>query len=348
MSKTVIPIRNDLDRDLREGNEPIAPESGRETELLDAYSAAVVSAYEKVAASVVGVRVVRRVGGRDRRGRRVEREQPGEGSGFVVTPDGFILTNSHVVDGAITAQVQLPDARSYDATRIGDDPHTDLAVLRIDAADLVPAELGDSSRIRVGQLAIAVGNPYGFQSTVTTGVISALGRSVRAVSGRLIDDVLQTDAPLNPGNSGGPLLASDGRVIGVNTAVILPAQGICLAIAINTAKFVAGRLIRDGRVRRGYLGVAGQNQTLRRATVRRHGLEEDGGIRIVSVEPESPAARAGLDEGDLIVAFDGRRVRGIDELHRELTDQHIGEPRTLTLLRYGRQLDLEVIPTELL
>ena len=273
-------------------------------------------------------------------------ELRGSGSGFVFTPDGFILTNSHVVHRASRLGVTLPDGRSFEAHLIGEDPDTDLAVIRVNADGLVPAVLGDSKSIRVGQLVVAIGNPYGFQCTVTAGVVSALGRSLRSHSGRLIDDVVQTDAALNPGNSGGPLVTSRGEVIGVNTAVILPAQGLCFAIAINTAKHVAGLLIRNGKIRRGHIGVAGQNVTLQRRLVHQHSLAVTSGILVISLEPKGPAHRAGLREGDVIVAYASHPVASIDELHRLLTEEQVGTKIELTLLRSGEKLTLEVVPEE--
>ncbi len=262
------------------------------------------------------------------------------------TPDGFILTNSHVVSGAARVDVTLNDGRRLPAQIVGDDPNTDLAVLRVQAPGLVAARLGESRSVRPGQVVIAIGNPYGFQCTVTTGVVSALGRSLRSGSGRLIDNVIQTDAALNPGNSGGPLVDSTGEVIGVNTAVILPAQGICFAMAIDTVKFVAGRLIKDGKIARAFIGVAGQNVPLHRRVVRFHGLTHDSAILVVSLEADSPAQRAGLQEGDLIVALDGQAVAGIDDLHRILTDARVGAPATLTVLRGTAKLDLAIVPEE--
>jgi S1-C subfamily serine protease len=302
------------------------------TSLLDAYSEAVIAAAERVSPSVVKVEV-------EHDGRR-----GGSGSGFVFTPDGFILTNSHVVHGASAIHAVLLDGERYQADKVGDDPDTDLAVVRITAPNLVPVQLGDSQSIRVGQLVIAIGNPYGFQTTVTSGVVSALGRSLRSQSGRLIDNVIQTDAALNPGNSGGPLVTSNGDVVGVNTAIILPAQGICFATAINTAKFVAGRLIKDGRIRRGYIGVAGQTAPLHRLLVRSHRLPVGTGIFVVSVEPNSPAQRAGVQDGDIVIAFDDRPVPDIDALHRLLTDQP-GSRAALTLLRGTEKLVLYIQPT---
>jgi S1-C subfamily serine protease len=251
-----------------------------------------------------------------------------------------------VVHGAERIEVSLIDGRRYSARLIGDDPGSDLAVVRVDAPDLGTAELGDSSRVRVGQLVIAIGNPLGFESSVTAGVVSALGRSLRSTSGRLIDDIIQTDAALNPGNSGGPLVTSHGDVIGVNTATIRPAQGICFAIGINTAKFVAGRLIRDGRIKRSYIGVVGQTLPLPRNLVRFHALEQDRGILVLSVEAASPAAVAGMRERDIIVSFDDQRVSGIDDLQRLLTDVRIGTLSLLTVLRGAEKLQISVTPVE--
>jgi S1-C subfamily serine protease len=303
------------------------------TTLLDAYSEAVISAAERVNPSVVNVEV------------HQKNRRDSSGSGFVFTPDGFILTNSHVVHDASSIEITLPDGQRHTADRIGDDPDTDLAVVRITASNLIPAVLGDSQSIRVGQLVIAIGNPYGFQCTVTSGVISALGRSLRSKSGRLIDNVIQTDAALNPGNSGGPLMTSLGEVIGVNTAVILPAQGICFAIGINTAKFVAGRLIKDGEIRRGYIGVAGQNAPVHRRFVRAHNLAVATGIFVVGVEQNSPAQRAGLRAGDFIVGFGDYPVADIDALHRILADYQPGNRVPLVVLRGTEKLILQVEAT---
>jgi len=302
----------------------------------------VISASEKISLSVVKIDVAQ--AGRSRSGEPHERQ--GGGSGFVFTPDGLILTNSHVVHGATRIQVSFSDGHRFPAHTIGDDPATDLAVIRIDAPQIVAAPLGDSQKLRVGQLAIAIGNPYGFQYTVTAGVVSALGRSLRSYSGRLIDDVIQTDASLNPGNSGGPLVSSDGRVIGVNTATIMGAQGLCFAIGINTAKFVAGRLLRDGRIRRAYIGVEAQTAPLHRRLVRFYDLPQESGVIVSAVTPGSPAQRAGLREGDVIVALDGKAVAGVDDLHRLLTDAHVGVSSSLTVLRWTEKLELQVVPQE--
>jgi S1-C subfamily serine protease len=296
-----------------------------------------------VSPSVVNIEIRRQHN--DRRGRS-PREARGSGSGFIFTPDGFILTNSHVAHGADGIGVTLADGRQYEAQLVGDDPDTDLAVIRINAPNLAPAALGESHKIKVGQLVIAIGNPYGFQSTVTAGVVSALGRSLRSSSGRLMDDVIQTDAALNPGNSGGPLVNSRGEVIGVNTAMIMPAQGICFAIAIDTAKFVAGRLIRDGRVSRSFIGVAGQNVPLPRRFVRFYNLPIESGVLVVSLEPDSPARRAGVSEGDLIIGFAGRPVAGIDDLHKLLTGERVGQGAPLEVIRRTERLTLQIVPEE--
>jgi S1-C subfamily serine protease len=311
--------------------------------LLDAYSQAVINATDRVNASVVHINVLQE---RASSTQSASEQRGGSGSGFVFTPDGFILTNSHVVHSGGRLRVTLFDGRQYDAQMVGDDPDTDLAVIRINATNLVPAALGDSERIRVGQVAIAIGNPYGFQCSVTAGVVSALGRSLRSNSGRLIDNIIQTDAALNPGNSGGPLVNSLGEVIGINTAVILPAQGICFAIAVNTAKFVAGRLIRDGKIRRSYIGVAGQNVPLHRRVVRFHRLPVEQGVLVVSVEGNSPAQKAGLQEGDLIVGYGAQPVSGIDDLHRLLTDERLGVRSQVTILRGTEKQLVWIVPEE--
>ena len=305
-----------------------------DNELLDAYSEAVIDAAGRASPSVVNVEVVK------------GQNPAGSGSGFVFTPDGFILTNSHVVHGATAIRVGFPDGRRFVADQIGEDPATDLAVLRISASGLIPTTFGKSSALRVGQLVIAIGNPYGFQCTVTSGVVSALGRSLRSQSGRLIDNVIQTDAALNPGNSGGPLVTSRGEVVGVNTAIIPSAQGICFAVGIDTANYLAGRLIKDGRIRRGYMGIAGQNVPLPRRLVRGHNLATDTGIFVVSVEPGSPALQAGVRDGDLLVGFDEHPVPDIDSLHRILTENRVGNRATLTLLRGTEKLDVQVVPVE--
>jgi S1-C subfamily serine protease len=307
----------------------LEPDDG---ELLDAYSQAVVRTVDTVGPAVV----------------KIDGDRGG-GSGVVFTPDGLILTNSHVVERASRLMVMLPDGRSMRADLVGCDSDTDLAVIRVDpfaGPGLTWATLGDSRSVRVGQVAIAIGNPYGFHHSVTAGVVSALGRSLRARSGRLMDDIIQTDAALNPGNSGGPLVTTRAEVIGINTAMILPAQGLCFAIASNTARFVVGRLIRDGCVRRSYIGVAGQNVPVPRALARANQLAASSGVLVTSVTSESPAAAAGLRDGDVILAFAGEAVAGIDDLHRRLTDDRIGIPAALTILRAGRRRQLTVTPAE--
>lgn len=304
-------------------------------ELLDAYSAAVTSAAARITPSVVNIEV-------KQKGRRGE--QRGGGSGFLFTPDGFILTNSHVVVGASSIDVTLVDGTRCPASVVGNDPHTDLAVVRVSAPNQIPARLGNSDAIRPGQLVVAVGNPLGFQCTVTAGVISALGRTMRAQSGRLIDNVIQTDAALNPGNSGGPLVNSRGEVIGVNTAVILPAQGICFAIGINTAKFVASRLIRDGKITRSYIGVGGQSVPMHRRVVRFYNLPVESGVLVMGVEKGSPAEAAGLQDGDVIVGYGDRAVSSVDDLHRILTEEQVGKKAEVTLIRATEKIVRTVVP----
>jgi S1-C subfamily serine protease len=315
-------------------------------DLLDAYSHAVINAAEKISPSVVNIDVRKTSKGRQITPFRSPEELRGNGSGFIFTPDGFILTNSHVVHQADKMIVTLPDGRRFDGDMVGEDPDTDLAVVRINGSHFLAAPLGDSQKIRVGQLVVAIGNPYGFQCTVTSGVVSALGRSLRSISGRLIDNILQTDAALNPGNSGGPLVTSRGDVIGVNTAMILAAQGICFAIGINTAKFVAGKLIKEGKIKRSYIGLGGQNVPLLRRIVRFYRLPAESGILVVSIEEKSPAQRAGLSEGDIIVGFDDQPVFGIDDLHRMLTEEKVGAKTMLTIIRQTEKLNLTIVPEE--
>lgn len=313
-------------------------------ELLDAYSRAVIGAAEKVSPSVVHIGIRQGRNGDTRH--NLQQEFLASGSGFIFTPDGFILTNSHVVHDAARIEVTLQDGRHYQAYPVGDDPDTDLAVIRIHAPNLSVAHLGDSQTVKAGQLVVAIGNPFGFQYSVTAGVVSALGRSLRARSGRLIDNVIQTDAALNPGNSGGPLVNTRGEVIGVNTAMILSAQGICFAIAVNTAKFVAAGLMKEGKIRRSYIGVAGQNVTLNRRMVLFHHLPVESGVMVVSMEIGSPAARAGLREGDVIVGFGGQPVAGIDELHKLLTQGAVGKSFPVTVLRLAEKIVLDIMPEE--
>jgi S1-C subfamily serine protease len=303
--------------------------------LLDEYSRTIVSAVERVAASVVNIES------------RAERTRGGSGSGFIIAPDGFILTNSHVVHGAREIVVNVSNGRDSPAQLVGNDPDTDLAVIRIDASQLSHVRLADSETLRVGQIAIAIGNPLGFQASVTAGVISALGRSMHAQSGRLIDNIIQTDAALNPGNSGGPLANSAGEVIGVNTAMIRPAQGICFAIASNTAKFVAAWLIKEGRIRRGYIGVAGQTAPLHRRVARFYHLANDTGALVVSVDKGSPADHARIRPNDVIVAFNDEGIASVHDLHKKLVGDQIGKPCKLTMLRHAEQLTIYVTPAEM-
>jgi len=309
--------------------------------LLDAYSRAVTTAVDRVASAVVHLQAKRR----HQTDEQAPREQPaGSGSGVIFTPDGFLLTNSHVIQDASSIEATLLDGRSLPAYPVGDDPDSDLAVLRVHAGNIAHAPLGDSGAIRVGQLVIAIGNPFGFQCSVTAGVVSALGRSLRSRTGRLIDDIVQTDAALNPGNSGGPLVTADGRIIGINTAIIRAAQGICFAIASNTARFVVTELLRHGRVRRSYIGVGAQTTALPRRVVRFHALSAESGARVLSVAAGSPAATAGLQVGDTIVGFAAVPVTGVDTLHRLLTADHAGAATHLTILRGAEKLKLPVVP----
>ena len=306
--------------------------------LLDAYSAAVTGVVSLVAPAVAHVRVER-----TSRGRGV---RAGSGSGFIITPDGYMVTNSHVAGGASLLEVTLPDGRIAAGELVGDDPDSDLAVIKIGAAGLSYVKLADTSAVRVGQIAIAIGSPYGFQHTVTAGIVSALGRSMRSQTGRLLDNIIQTDAALNPGSSGGPLMDSTGGVIGVNTAVILPAQGICFAIASNSAERVAIALIREGRVRRAYIGVGGQDTPIARRIVRHFDLAHESGVRVSTVEKDSPAAQAGVRDGDIIVGFGDEHVTSIDDLHRLLTGGRIGDAVGLALLRRDQRLTLPITPRE--
>jgi S1-C subfamily serine protease len=317
-----------------DGHRPPLQEGVDDDQLLDSYSKTIAAVAKRVAPSVVNIRVL-----------SSEQGQSG-GSGFIIARDGFVLTNSHVVRGAHDLEVTLHDGRVFVAQLIGTDPETDLAVIRINAPDVQHARLADSSRISVGQIAVAVGSPYGFQQTVTAGIVSALGRSMRAESGRLMDDIIQTDAALNPGNSGGPLLNSAGEVIGVNTAVILPAQGICFAIASNTAKFVAAWLIKEGRIRRSSIGVAGQNVALHPRVMRFHKLPNERGVLIAEVESGSPAAIAGLRKGDTIVGFKGQPINTIDDLHKRLVASEIGVASPVMFLRGTEKLFCMVVPRE--
>ena len=301
----------------------------RSDELMDAYSQAVTSAVARVAPAVVNVEA-----------------RTGAGSGFVFTPDGLILTNSHVIAGVKAPSVTLLDGRRFRADVLGNDPDTDLAVLRISAEDLHPATLGDSTRLVPGQLVVAIGNPFGFQHTVTAGVVSALGRGLRSRTGRLMENLIQTDAALNPGNSGGPLVTSDAIVVGVNTAVILGGQGIAFAVPANTARDVISALIRDGRVRRAVLGISAQTTSVARRVVHDYALPGDRGVLISEVQAGSPADSAGLRPGDVVIDFGGTPVASIDALHRELTGDRIGQPIPLRILRQNAPRRIVVVPAE--
>lgn len=316
----------------------VRPET--DEDLLDAYSRAVVGVVEKVGPAVISIGVRKRT-------RSPRYGQEGAGSGVIIAPDGFVLTNHHVVEGAEDIQVRLTDGRSFSAHLVGSDPATDLAVVRAEASNLPTADLGDSDSLRVGQLVIAIGNPLGFQSTVSTGVISALGRALRSQSGRLIENVIQTDVPLNPGNSGGPLVDSRGRMIGINTAMIFMAQGISFAVPVNTVKWVVGELVTRGKVRRAYLGIAGQVRPISRRIQRHLELQAATAVEVVSVEEEGPAHRAGLRDGDLLVGVNGKSVASVDDIHRLLTGWTGGSPLSLTILRNGERLQVQVIPGEM-
>jgi S1-C subfamily serine protease len=306
-------------------------------DLLDAYSRAVVSAVECAAPSVVHVAAAF-----ERRGRRRE----GSGSGFVLTPDGFVVTNSHVVGGAPELRVTLADGSVWPARLAGDDPGSDLAVLRVEAPPLQPVRRGDSRALRVGQLVVAIGSPYGFRSTVTAGVVSALGRSLRTRAGRLVDGVIQTDAALNPGNSGGPLVDHRGAAVGVNTAAMLPGQGLSFAIPLATAERVLGQLIRSGRVSRAVLGIAADTAPVPRSTARLLGLAADQAVRVRDVQPDGAAEQAGVRPGDLIVALGGEAVADADDLQRALGEPSIGRELALDVLRGSERLRLTVVPRE--
>jgi len=308
-----------------------------DAELLDAYSQTVTDVVENVRDAVVHISVHQ--AGQNGRG-------GGSGSGFAITPDGYVVTNSHVVHEAKELRVTLADGETFSATLAGDDPDSDLAVIRVNAPPLQHVQFGNSSRLRPGQIAVAIGNPLGFQQTVTAGVISALGRTMRAQSGRLMENIIQTDAALNPGNSGGPLVNSHGEVIGVNTAMIPSAQGICFAIASNTAEFVAAWLIKEGRIRRAWLGIQGQTAPIHPRIARHLGLKQSQGVLILHVEPDSPASGAGLREGDLVIGFKDDSVSGIDELQRLLVGSEIGRKSPLKIVRHQFQSSLEIIPRE--
>ncbi len=336
-------MKSPKDQSWDEESSSVQTAAASDESLLDAYSQAVITAAEKISPSVVNIEVHQSFHDRRPSGRSPGLMR-GNGSGFIFTPDGFVLTNSHVVEAASKIDVTTADGCRFHADLVGQDPETDLAVIRIDGSNLSPASLGDSERIRVGQVVIAIGNPFGFQCSVTAGVVSALGRSLRSSSGRLIENVIQTDAALNPGNSGGPLVSSRGEVVGVNTAVIAPAQGICFAVGINTAKFVAGRLIKDGIVRRSNIGITGQNVPLPRRLKQFHKLTVDGGVLVLSADVNGPAWKGGLQRGDVIIGFANWPVNGMDDLHRLLTEERAGVCSPVRVLRDSEPLTLEIVP----
>ena len=314
----------------------VSVEGRQDVELLDAYSRAVITVVDSVGPAVVGISAEPEgQGGR-----------AGSGSGVIIAPDGYILTNDHVVRGAKRLTATLRDGTSFEAALVGADHATDLALIRAGGSTLPYASIGDSSALRVGQLVIAIGNPFGFQSTVSTGVVSALGRALRSSDGRLIENIIQHTAPLNPGNSGGPLVDSRGRIVGVNTAIIAVAQGIGFSIPSNTAKWVVSQLLTLGRVRRGHLGIAAQQRPLARRLVRFLGLDAELGVEVVSVTPQSPASRGGIREGDIIVAIDGHKTASVDHIHRFLAEWPVGESVKLTIIRGQDRLEIEVVPVE--
>jgi S1-C subfamily serine protease len=323
--------------------EPTRPVADRDDHLLDAYSQTVTKVARTASDAVVHLKVSKPQAQQQRN----PNQGDGTGSGFIISSDGYVVTNSHVVHGATKVEATLPDGRSFQAHTLGDDPATDIAVLKIDGDNLATLAFGESDRLQVGQIAIAIGNPFGFQYSVTAGVVSALGRTLRSQNGRLIDDVIQTDAALNPGNSGGPLVDSYGRVIGVNTAVILPAQGLCFAVASNLAKYVVGKLILEGRVRRGYIGIGAQAVPLPAKWLNALEINTKGGIQIQNLEAGGPADIAGLKPGDLLVQFEGKPVDSIDLLHKALHEETIGRKVSIWFLRDGALKSLEVIPGEL-
>jgi S1-C subfamily serine protease len=335
---TIIPLTDAL----RSGRNA-APEAvpADDQALLDSYSRAVIDVVDRVGPAVVRLAV------RNGDAARPGQSRGGSGSGVIVAPDGLILTNSHVAGAASRIEVTTADGQDLHARLVGDDPDTDLALIRVDEPATLPsARLGDSKRLKRGQLVIAIGNPLGFESTVTTGVVSALGRSLRSRTGRLIDDVIQTDAALNPGNSGGPLVSSRGEVVGINTAVIMGAQGICFAVAANTASFVLGELVRHGRVRRAFIGIAAQQTAIPPLRRRAAGLIQDRAVMIGTVEPDSAAARAGLRSGDIIVGLDGIAIAGADDLVRALSGDKIGRSVAFDVLRGTERLTIAAVPRE--
>ena len=339
ISKTLRFINAGRGEASREFRCEIPPADASDVDLLDAYSRAVTTVVDAVGPAVVSIS-----GKGEQQG--IEPEQAGTGSGVVIAPDGYVLTNDHVVHHAKRLTVTLTDGTDFGASVVGKDPATDLAVIRADASGLQCAALGDSSLLRVGQLVIAMGNPFGFQSTVSTGVVSALGRALRSREGRLIESIIQHTAPLNPGNSGGPLVDSRGRVMGINTAIIMMAQGIGFSIPSNTARWVVSQLLSNGKVRRAFLGIAARPRPLDRRLVRYYDLSGNQAVEVLSVDPKSPAGRAGMRISDLIVSMNRRRVTSVDDLYRFLGEWPIGEPVTITLIRGKEKLEMTVLPSE--
>ena len=332
-------INADMDKYESPDDSEGRPASDTDLELLDAYSRAVVSVVNSVGPTVVSI-----VGGKSQR--QQAPDQVGTGSGVVIAPDGYILTNDHVIHNADTLKVSLTDGTRLSATLIGKDPATDLAVIRAQASYLPCSTLGSSDRLRVGQLVIAMGNPFGFQSTVSTGVVSALGRALRSTKGRLIENIIQHTAPLNPGNSGGPLVDSSGKVVGINTAIIALAQGIGFSIPANTARWVVSQILTHGRVRRGFLGIAARQRPLDRRIVRFHDLKKNYAVEVSSVESKGPAGQAGMRAGDLVVAINGSDVQSVDDLHHFLSEWPIGQPVEIDIVRGDSRQILVVVPKE--
>jgi len=339
MQQTLRLIKGEEEGKNSEGRCEVKETEKTDVELLDAYSRAVITVVDAVGPAVVSISA-----GKQSRGS--ETEQIGAGSGVIIAPDGYVLTNDHVVHNAKKLTVTLTNGTSLPATLVGADPVTDLAAIRADGSRLPYATLGDSGSLRVGQLVIAIGNPFGFQSTVSTGVVSALGRGLRSREGRLIENIIQHTAPLNPGNSGGPLVDSRGRIVGINTAIIVIAQGIGFSIPSNTAKWVVSQLLTHSRVRRGYLGITARKRPLGRRLVRYHNLNGEFAVEVISIIPESPASKARILEGDLIVAVNGQEVASVDHIHRFLSEWPIGKPGTLTIIRGQERLEIEVTTAE--
>ena len=324
-------------------NQPTENNDGR---LLDAYSQTVTKVARDASDAVVQIKVQKPKQPRQRRGRQPQNPNS-TGSGFIISSDGYVVTNSHVVNGATRIVAALQDGRELLAQLVGVDPATDIAVLQVHAENLKSIKFADSDQLQVGQVAIAIGNPYGFQYSVTAGVVSALGRTLRTESQRLIDDVIQTDAALNPGNSGGPLMNSFGEVIGVNTAIIKPAQGICFAVASNLAKYIVGKLIMEGKVKRGYIGIVGQTVRFNNRLINHFQLKVKSGVQIQGIEPDAPAYNSELKMGDIVIGLNEKDIHSIDDLHKLLDETSIGRAMQLTVLRKGEKVDVRVIPAEM-